>query len=197
MTTRWRRCCWPISPSCCRSASSRRRRSRRCRRSAAWWRPARCWRCCCRLPTPHRARVRADRGGRAEALWENRGPLAAASTPLHQAPLQRWSAPPALTASLGLHAVAAGAAVLMPDAIWWALGAIALNHVGLTAAGLWPRSRLLGPNWTRLPAAAAARAQFALTIDDGPDPQVTPRVLDLLEQHGARATFFCIAERAL
>ncbi|HET7525347.1 MAG TPA: polysaccharide deacetylase family protein [Burkholderiaceae bacterium] len=84
----------------------------------------------------------------------------------------------------------------MPDAIWWALGAIALNHVGLTAAGLWPRSKLLGPNWTRLPAAAAARAQFALTLDDGPDPQVTPRVLDLLEQHRARATFFCIAERA-
>ena len=36
---------------------------------------------------------------------------------------------------------------------------------------------------------------MALTFDDGPDPDVTPRVLDLLDRHGARATFFCIGER--
>jgi peptidoglycan-N-acetylglucosamine deacetylase len=114
----------------------------------------------------------------------------------HRAPLQRWSAPPALKASLGLHALAAGAAALSPDALWWALGGIGLNHLGLTAAGLWPRSRVLGPNLTHLPAAAAQRKQFALTLDDGPDPEVTPRVLDLLDRHGARATFFCIASRA-
>src|SRR5271156_4935068 len=30
----------------------------------------------------------------------------------------------------------------------------------------------------------------ALTFDDGPDPRFTPRVLDLLSQHRARATFF-------
>ncbi len=29
--------------------------SRRWRRSVAWWRPARCWRCCCRPPTRRRA----------------------------------------------------------------------------------------------------------------------------------------------
>ena len=114
----------------------------------------------------------------------------------HQAPLSRWSAPPAVTASIGLHAVAAGAAVFVPGALWWALGGIALNQVGLAVAGLWPRSRLLGPNWTRLPDAAVQRRQFALTLDDGPDPEVTPRVLDLLDAHRTRATFFCIAERA-
>ena len=32
----------------------------------------------------------------------------------------------------------------------------------------------------------------ALTIDDGPDPITTPKILDLLEQHRARATFFLI-----
>lgn len=32
----------------------------------------------------------------------------------------------------------------------------------------------------------------ALTFDDGPDPQVTPAVLDELRRHGARATFFVI-----
>ena len=101
-----------------------------------------------------------------------------------------------VTASIGLHALAAGTALLVPEALWWALGGIGLNQVGLTAAGLWPRSRLLGPNWTRLPAAAAARQQFALTLDDGPDPEVTSRVLDLLDQHRTRATFCCIAEYA-
>jgi len=118
------------------------------------------------------------------------------ATPSPHAALRRWSTPPALTASIGLHAVAAGTAVLVPEAVWWALGGIALNHVGLTAAGLMPRSHVLGPNCTRLPAAAAARRQYALTLDDGPDPDVTPRVLDLLDQHGVRATFFCIAARA-
>jgi peptidoglycan/xylan/chitin deacetylase (PgdA/CDA1 family) len=37
---------------------------------------------------------------------------------------------------------------------------------------------------------------LALTIDDGPDPRTTPRLLALLERHGARATFFLIGERA-
>ncbi|MFO1224771.1 MAG: polysaccharide deacetylase family protein [Burkholderiaceae bacterium] len=108
----------------------------------------------------------------------------------------RWSAPPFVTASVGLHALAAGAAALLPEVAWWALGGVVLNHAGLTAAGLWPRSSLLGPNHTRLPAAAATRAAFALTLDDGPDPEVTPRVLDVLDAHRVRATFFCIAERA-
>ena len=35
----------------------------------------------------------------------------------------------------------------------------------------------------------------ALTLDDGPDPGLTPDVLDLLEKHGAKATFFVIGEK--
>jgi peptidoglycan/xylan/chitin deacetylase (PgdA/CDA1 family) len=35
----------------------------------------------------------------------------------------------------------------------------------------------------------------ALTLDDGPDPDTTPALLDVLARHGARATFFLIAER--
>ena len=109
---------------------------------------------------------------------------------------QRWPWPPWLHASVGLHAAAAAALALVPGSAAWALGAVVLNHATLTAAGLWPRSRLLGPNLTRLPAPARAGRQIALTIDDGPDPEVTPATLDLLDAHGARATFFCIAERA-
>ena len=71
---------------------------------------------------------------------------------------------------------------------------VVASHLALTAAGLWPRSTLLGPNWTRLPANAGRR--IALTIDDGPDPDVTPRVLDLLDRYDARATFFCIGDLA-
>ena len=103
--------------------------------------------------------------------------------------------PPLLRASLGWHAAAGGIALALPEAAPWALGGVLLNHAVLTAAGLWPRSRLLGPNVTRLPAASAARGEFALTIDDGPDAEVTPALLDLLERQRVRASFFCIAER--
>ncbi len=104
--------------------------------------------------------------------------------------------PPYLKASVACH-VAAGAAVCVAPAAWpWALGAVAVNHLAITGAGLWPRSTWLGPNWSRLPDDAAARREIAITIDDGPDPEVTPAVLDLLDAHGVHASFFAIAERA-
>ncbi len=34
----------------------------------------------------------------------------------------------------------------------------------------------------------------SLTFDDGPNPEFTPKVLDLLKQHNAKATFFCIGK---
>lgn len=104
--------------------------------------------------------------------------------------------PAYVTVSAAWHAGAAVATLAEPAAWPWALGAVAANHVVLAAGGLWPRSRWLGSNWTRLPRAAIARREIALTIDDGPDPAVTPALLDLLERHGAHATFFCIADRA-
>ncbi len=33
-----------------------------------------------------------------------------------------------------------------------------------------------------------------LTFDDGPVPEVTPQVLDILDQFGWKATFFCVGE---
>jgi peptidoglycan/xylan/chitin deacetylase (PgdA/CDA1 family) len=93
-----------------------------------------------------------------------------------------------------LHVAAIIAVIARPHLWPWVLCGIIVDHLILTAAGLWPRSRLLGPNWTHLPAAAAANGSVAITIDDGPDPVVTPKVLDLLDQHRAKATFFCIGE---
>lgn len=97
-----------------------------------------------------------------------------------------------LKASVLVHA-AALTAMAVNHRVWpWTVGVLVANHILLAAGGLLPRSRLLGPNWTRMPAAPAA---VALTIDDGPDPVVTPAVLDLLALHGVRATFFCVGER--
>ncbi len=36
----------------------------------------------------------------------------------------------------------------------------------------------------------------SLTFDDGPDPEVTPRLLELLDRHSAPATFFVMGEKA-
>jgi peptidoglycan-N-acetylglucosamine deacetylase len=108
---------------------------------------------------------------------------------------RRLLSSPILSASAAVHLGAAAAVLTYPRNWPWAIGAVAVNHGVLAAAGLWPRSRLLGPNWVRLPAASAARGEVALTVDDGPDPAVTPQVLDLLAKHGAQATFFCVGER--
>jgi peptidoglycan/xylan/chitin deacetylase (PgdA/CDA1 family) len=120
-------------------------------------------------------------------------PLAGASSLLPKRP---WPWPTLVRGSVGLHAAAAGAAVLWPGAWPWALAAVAINHGVLSTAGLWPRGDWLGPNVTRLPAAALAQQQVAITLDDGPDPEVTPAVLDLLAEHHTQVTFFCIADQA-
>lgn len=44
--------------------------------------------------------------------------------------------------------------------------------------------------------ARTADPVLGLTFDDGPDPASTPAVLDALARHGARATFFVLADRA-
>ena len=107
-----------------------------------------------------------------------------------------WRAPLLVKASVGMH-LGAGAAVIASPALWpWAVGALVLNHALITGTGLWPRSTWLGSNLRRLPDASAARREVSITIDDGPDPAVTPAVLDMLDALGARATFFCIAQRA-
>jgi peptidoglycan/xylan/chitin deacetylase (PgdA/CDA1 family) len=94
------------------------------------------------------------------------------------------------------HAAGVAALVLRPSLWPWVLGGLVVNHLLLSAAVLWPRGRVLGPNLVRLPPAAAARNEVSLNFDDGPDPEVTPRVLDLLDRHRARASFFCIGEKA-
>jgi peptidoglycan/xylan/chitin deacetylase (PgdA/CDA1 family) len=108
--------------------------------------------------------------------------------------LRGWS--PALVprVSLWLHGLAALAVAAQPHHWQQILGLLACNHA-LLATLMHPRGRLLGPNMVRLPARLSHT--IALTFDDGPDPEVTPRVLDLLDMQGATASFFVIGERAL
>lgn len=112
-----------------------------------------------------------------------------------QTAVGHWLTTPALQFSAAVHAGSALLVILNPGIWQWALGAVLFNHLILTAGVLLPKSRLLGPNMTRLPEAAARRREVALTFDDGPDPETTPLVLDLLDQYGAKASFFCIANK--
>ena len=103
----------------------------------------------------------------------------------------------ALRLSFALHLASAAAWWAWPQHWPWWLGVLVANHGVLAIGAMIPRSRLLGPNMTRLGPAASARREVALSFDDGPDPAVTPHVLDLLQAHGAHASFFCVGERAL
>jgi peptidoglycan/xylan/chitin deacetylase (PgdA/CDA1 family) len=94
-----------------------------------------------------------------------------------------------------VHVLALIGLLLHPDRWLLALLIIIANHALLVAVSLWPRSTWMDANTTRLPPAAAAAGYVALTIDDGPDPIVTPKVLELLDRFGAKATFFCIGAR--
>lgn len=98
--------------------------------------------------------------------------------------------------SLALHAASAVLLTVDLRAWPWVLGVLAANHLVLICAALSPRGRLLGPNITRLPVSAAGRREICLTFDDGPEPDVTPRVLELLDRSQAKASFFCIGEKA-
>ena len=43
---------------------------------------------------------------------------------------------------------------------------------------------------------STSKPAVALTFDDGPDPVFTPRLLDVLQQHHAKATFFMVGQAA-
>lgn len=110
--------------------------------------------------------------------------------------MKGWRPTLFLTVSAGVHLLAVAAWVLWPAAWVWPLAVLICNHLLIAGIGLWPRSTWLGPNLLRLSGPAVARGEVAITIDDGPDPEVTPRVLEILARHDARASFFCIGERA-
>lgn len=82
--------------------------------------------------------------------------------------------------------------------VWWRWGWMAglplmfATHAPLLWGTLWPHSALFGPVLNQLP--GDDRAVW-LTIDDGPSDD-TLAVLDALDAHAAKATFFLVGERA-
>jgi peptidoglycan/xylan/chitin deacetylase (PgdA/CDA1 family) len=69
--------------------------------------------------------------------------------------------------------------------------AIAAGIAGLTGYGAaYPRAQLFGPTVFR----TEAPNKLAITFDDGPNPAITPRLLDLLAKCNARATFFVVGK---
>lgn len=82
--------------------------------------------------------------------------------------------------------------------LWWRFGAgiglpsLLASHAPFWWGTLWPRSAVFGPVLRRLP---THERLVWLTIDDGPSHD-TPALLDLLDAHGAKATFFLVGERA-
>jgi peptidoglycan/xylan/chitin deacetylase (PgdA/CDA1 family) len=55
--------------------------------------------------------------------------------------------------------------------------------------GILPSRRLLGHG-------SRDHTQIALTVDDGPDPVYTPRILDIFRDHAVKATFFVVGGAA-
>jgi peptidoglycan/xylan/chitin deacetylase (PgdA/CDA1 family) len=66
---------------------------------------------------------------------------------------------------------------------------LAVSAAGVTAYGAaYPRSQIFGSTVCR----TSTARKLALTFDDGPNPAITPRLLDLLDRYDAQATFFLI-----
>ena len=82
--------------------------------------------------------------------------------------------------------------------LWWRLGwqfglaLLLVVHLVMLWGTLRPTSRLYGPVLSRLP---LADRRVWLTIDDGPSGD-TAAILDLLDAHAAKATFFLVGARA-
>jgi peptidoglycan/xylan/chitin deacetylase (PgdA/CDA1 family) len=73
---------------------------------------------------------------------------------------------------------------------------ILVGAVAAAGSAAWgavaPSSELYGPTVRHTPSAKT----LALTFDDGPNPAVTPRLLDLFDRYSVRATFFLIGKFA-
>ncbi len=107
----------------------------------------------------------------------------------------RMAPRPLIRFSCLLHLGCLAALAAWPGGWPWLLGAILADHLAIGALAVWPQSQALGRTVTRLPEPAARQGLVVLSFDDGPDPAVTPGVLELLARHGAKASFFCVGSR--
>ncbi len=86
-------------------------------------------------------------------------------------------------AALGVTALAVGASV------WTAQADVTDGPAPQASASATPGSAVERVSETIVHASDAGPRGVNVTIDDGPDPRWTPQVLDLLREHGVKATF--------
>lgn len=91
--------------------------------------------------------------------------------------------------SIAAHAALLLLLLRVPPLTIAVLSGYLVYHVVLALGMLHPRSALLGPNLSRL---ETRERVVALTFDDGPHPEITPAVLDILRARGVPATFFVV-----
>jgi peptidoglycan/xylan/chitin deacetylase (PgdA/CDA1 family) len=77
--------------------------------------------------------------------------------------------------------------------LYFALAPLFVSHMLLLYATLVPNCQWWGPVTTNF---ITAEREVWITIDDGPSPVHTTKILDILQQFDARATFFVVGERA-
>ena len=97
-----------------------------------------------------------------------------------------------------IHHLSLAACLLLMAGAWyyhWPLlipGLMVIFLILLVTDGIArPGSNLFYPTITH---GARDSRRVALSFDDGPDPEMTPKVLDILARHGAHATFFVIGK---
>jgi peptidoglycan/xylan/chitin deacetylase (PgdA/CDA1 family) len=73
-----------------------------------------------------------------------------------------------------------------------AAAALGLAAGGYAYAAMWPASQIFGHAMI----APRRPGELALTFDDGPNPAWTPQLLDTLDAHDVRATFFLVGRYA-
>ena len=72
-----------------------------------------------------------------------------------------------------------------------------LQAAGFAAQPLASGPAAVGPRTSPSGAPAAGQRQVAITFDDGPHPEGTPRMLETLAEHRATATFFVVGEQVV
>jgi peptidoglycan/xylan/chitin deacetylase (PgdA/CDA1 family) len=96
-------------------------------------------------------------------------------------------------ATSGVLAVTGYSVIGKPLPLGWA-SFVLVFYVGLVLGAVFVlRWRVFVDAVVRGPRGARG---IVLTFDDGPHPTWTPRILDILAEHGAQATFFVIARKA-
>ena len=97
-----------------------------------------------------------------------------------------------ITATTGIALVLCGFAFWETGYVEYILGILAILYLISTAYG----SFQIRANYFVTSIHKGKKKAIALTFDDGPHPENTPRILEILKEKGVKATFFIIGKNA-